>query len=473
MSSLTLRPRTDPLLRAWKNMIQNEFSGTGFEFRSPQQIKFKDRVDAFCSDPSSKSFDEIWTTETAVEHSNPGSEMLRTTFDGDIDELAAVIQMIRSAPEYNQHWEQRFTWSWALWELYTRLNESVSVVLTSESSAALSWLGAPTSGTFRERIQVAEQFREHYCSIVGHPTQETPHETPIKTELDELFHAIQTLTKDDLAAEIKGPYGEFYRYFYGGSRTDGGRTGSVELFDIASVVRAYASGEANDAYDKPKKPEFWGGTYWENWKEEYAEHVRTEIREQFTLDDLSPEEIAPLFKAITTAEGSDLSKPVATYVMGSQWGQYTWNDIVDHFSANPVEASQLLSLFFDDSYSVVNRLDAFKEHTIHLTETEDRSPGSIERMATSLLMFTNPEEHIGLPPARTKNFLNSKSTLPKYESGFRPKQYRTIIGPLRELRDEIRYEVNGCGSENTVTMLDVHSMIWIYGGEGEPTSNHI
>jgi hypothetical protein len=282
---------------------------------------------------------------------------------------------------------------------------------------------------------------------------------------------VANLDTDDIVAEIKGKYGEFYRYLYDGATTAGGNSHTVELADIGAVTRAYAAGKANDAYEKEEKPDYWSGDFWETWKETYADWVQTEIKSDFTLKNLSPDEIEPLFDAIVTTDGAELSKPVATYVMCSQWGQYTWNDVVDHFTDNPLEASQALSLFFDDSYHAETRLDAFREHTIHLTETEDRSPGSIERMATSLLMFTEPQQHLGLPPQTTKEFLESKTTLDSYNHGFDPRQYRRIIGPLRELRDEIEHQVreHDCGAD--VTMLDVHTLIYIFAKHGEPATN--
>lgn len=474
MPRLTLRPRTESLLRAWKSMIQQAPNGTGYNLTHPRQEEFQHRVETFRDNPSTEAFDAIWTPEAAVEHANPGGQMLRITFDGDIDDLVEFVNSVASATEYNHHWEDTLTWSWALWELYTRLNESVPVVLTEQTTGALGWLGAKPSGDFRSRMQTLQEFRDHYTTIVGHPTEDTAHHVSIKTELDEFFRALQSLDREDIAAQVKGDHGEFYKALYGGTGSAQIDTQNrVELSDIGTVVRAYAYGEANDAYDTGSRTEYWGGGYWENWKQSYATHVQTEIRDKFTLDELSPAEIEPLFEAITTTEGSELDKPVATYLMGSQWGQYTWNDIVDHFTENPVEASQALSVFFDESRPVINRLDAFKEHTIHLKETEDRSPGSIQRMATSLLMFSNPKEHLGLPPARTKEFLGDKSTLSNYKSAFQPQQYRKIIGPLRGLRDEIERQVRDYGSDNPVTMLDVHSMIWIYGGEGEPQSNHL
>lgn len=472
MTDFTLRPRADSLLRAWGQMIQTESNGPGFDFIHPRQSVFKKHADRFCANPRPASFDGIWTPEATVEHSNPGGALLRSAFDGDIDDLAEFLETLRTSTEYNRNWEELLGWKLALWELYTRLNESVPITVTSETTEALSWFGAPISGGFRERRQNIEQFRSHYESVVGHPTQGTSHEVPVKTELDQLFHAIQTLDSDEIGPQLKGPHSDFYQLLYGGGEVHGGR-GPVQLTGVVPIIRAFAWAKANSAYDKPSKPAFWGGTYWENWKESYANHVRTEIREQFTLDDISTEEIGPFFEALTNAEASDLGKPVATYVMGSQWGQYAWNDVVDHFSENATEASRVLSLFFDDSVSVMPRLEAFKEHTIHLTETEGRSPGSIERMATSLLMFTYPEKHLGLPSSRTRQFLEANATLPKYKSGFRPRQYQRIIGPLRGLRDDVRLMMDERNLDIDITMLDIHSMIWIFGGEGAPTSDDL
>ena len=475
MSSARWRPRATSLLREWGRLIANEPSGPGFDFTDPRQARFRERVDAFRTDPRAETFEDIWTPESAVAHANPGGQLLRQSFDGTMAELASFLDTLRTADEYRSTWEDRLPWHWALWEAYTRLNDAEPLVLTREAAAALSWLGTAPSGTFHERRRLLRAFAEEYASVVGHATAGTAHQVPTKTEIDELTHVVQSLDGTDISPHLKGPYGEFYRLLYGG----GGdpptedRCDRVTLSDVGPLVRAFAWGKANDAYDRDEAADYWGGTYWETWKEAYASHVATEIRDEYTLTDLQPDEIGTLFEALTNAEASGLSKPVATYVMGSQWGQYTWNDVVDHFRANAEEASQVLSLFFDESRPVVNRLEAFREHTIHLTETADRSPGSIERMATSLLMFTHPETHLGLPPSRTGQFLEERSTLERYESGFGPQQSRRAVGPLRGLRDELQSRLATHGSGGTVTMLDVHTLIWIYGGEGDPKPAHL
>lgn len=469
-----LRPRTKALLHAWKELVQMQSSGPGFDLSTPRQSLFVDRVRQFMRQPSTDSFDAIWEPDSAVSYNDPGGPLLRSSFDGNVDDLADFFDTLQTTETYNQRWEDRLNWSWALWELYTRLNDSVPVIITRETADALSWFGVATEKSFRGLRQQVEGFLEYYQSTIGHPSKDTAHEAPLKVELDELFRIIQSVDADAVSSQLKGPHGEFYRHLYGTASTDEGlRTQQVEFVGITPLIEAYAWGKANRAYEDEEKPAYWAGNYWETWKESYAQHIQREVRSEFTLTDLSPDDIGPLFEALTDNEGSNLNKPVATYVMGGQWGQYAWNDVVTHFRDNPVEASQVLSLFFDDSQPAVNRLEAFKEHTLHITNTEGRSPGSLERMATSLLMFTFPETHLGLPPARTKTLLEEKSTLPKYKSGFRPHQYRTIIGPFRGLRDDIQSLLTEKGYDTNVTMLDIHSLIWIYGGEGEPTDKEL
>lgn len=473
MTDLSLRPRTEAFLRRWKAMVRDRPRGTGYDLTASRQVAFLERVDAFVQDPAAETFDAIWTEDVAVEHANPGGPLLRSAFDGDIDELATFVETLRTADTYDPGWEDRLQWQYALWECYTRTNHAVPVIVTSESLDALAWLGEQPNGSFADRLATMKQFASCYSKVVGHATADTAHGVDPKTELDVLFRLIETVDSDDIVSELDGPHAEFYRVLYGGSSMAGGRSGPVRLTDIGPVVRAYARGVENGAYEEPSRPEYWGGTHWETWKDSYATHVENEVRGRFVLDDLSPGEIEPLFDILTTTDGAELSKPVVTYLMGSQWGQYTWNDVVDHFRNNPAEASRMLSMFFDESAHVVDRLSAFRQHTIHITESEGRNPGSIERMATSLLMFAFPDEHVGLPPARTKTFLEAYTTLPKYKSGFRPRQYWTVIVPLRSLRDELQYALDQREEEYTVTMLDIHSLIWIYGSKGSPEPRHL
>lgn len=475
MSKRFLLPRSEAFIRRWGEMIASEASGTGFDLRSPRQQVFLATIDEFHTEPTPENFDAIWSEGVTTEFNNPGGPILRSSFNGDLNDLVDFVDTLRSTESFDSDWEARMGgWKIPVWELFSRLSDS-SPIVTSESVAGLAWFGIDAARGFDSHRRALEDFCTMYDDIAGHPTAGTSYELEPRIEVDELMRLVQSLDKQSLAPELKGPYGDFYRVLYGGSEGEKGRVDAVELIDVGPIVRAYAWGKVNGAYVDDDNTPYWQGSHWENsWKEQYAQYIDTDVRDRFDLADLDPDDIDPLFEALMDRDASSLSKPVANQIMGSQWGQYTWNDVVDHFRGHPIEASQVLSLFFDDDVDVVDRLAAFREHTIHIAEEDGRGPGTLERMATSLLMFVYPEEHIGLPSARTKSFMEAKSTLPKFRSGFRPRQYWTVIVPLRELREELSAMLNDRGYEHTVSMIDVHSIIWMYGDdEREPTPEQL
>ncbi|AGN02382.1 hypothetical protein L593_12195 [Salinarchaeum sp. Harcht-Bsk1] len=459
------------MLRAWGEMIAEEPAGPGYSFTPNRQQVFQNRLEAFLENPCEETLEEFWSADAVDSADNPGQAILLAGFE-DYQDFASFLETLAAASEYDAAWEDTLTWKWALWELYSRSNTDEPGILTREACEALRWFGVECSGDFAERMDVLEAFRETYFDVVGHATKGTEHEASVRAEMEQLFHAFATLDSGDLSAQLKGPYSEFYRGLYGGSAMDRGRPDPVELVDIGPLAYAYAHGKVNDAYDEPDVSGFFGG-YWENWKREYCDYVEETIRDEFTLDDLEAEEIEPLFKALTDREATNLNASVIEYLMGGQWGQYVWNDVEEYFTSNPEEASAVLSEFFDSSKPDVTRLRLFREHTIHIKEEEGRSPGSIERMATSLMMVCEPDEQIGLPPSKTAEFVEAKTTLDDYESGFRPRQYRSVVNALRTFRDEIQSAVEELGGDQSVSMLDVHNVIWMYEDNGEPSNDEL
>lgn len=468
MASSVLRPGTDDLLRAWGAMVDADASGMGFGFGENRQTRFQSRATAFLDAPSRETLASLWCEDTVVAHDNPGADLLLSMFDGDAGELAAFCESLRSADEFDPAWADRLGWKWALWELYTRFNADTPTPLTEDAVEALEWFGLSVSGSFRERMAAVDEFVDRYDAVVGHPTAGSVHEGPVRVELEQLFHAVATLGPRDISPQLKGPHGQFYRHLYGGREAPAERTEQVTLVDETRTVYAYAWGKTNGAYEDERRTEFWGGTHWEDWKEDYTTYFDGTVRERYALTDLEADDIEPLFDDITRKDATDLGTSVAEYLMGGQWGQYVWNDVVEYFVSNPAEASGVLSLFFDDTPNVIDRLQAFREHAIHVSNRDGRSPGSIERMATSLQMLAFPDQHVGLPPRKTSVFMEERSTLPKYRSGFRPRQYRVVIPALRALRDEIGAALVELDADDDATMLDVHNVLWMYENEGKP-----
>ncbi|WP_238477021.1 hypothetical protein [Natranaeroarchaeum sulfidigenes] len=461
-------------IRTWGKMISTESEGPGFNFQQPRQAQFIDRYRSFLNNPSEETFRELWCDDAVVEHDNPNADILLQSFTGGADDFADFLRTFKEAEKYDPSWSDQLIWERALWELYSRLSPEEAAIITRKAEEGLAVFGISASGSYRDRIAVFQEFADWYQTTVGHPTAGTDHEVPVSVELEELFGAAATLSPRDLSAQLRGPYGPFYRFLYGGSEGMSGRTKKVALVDESEIVYAYAWGKKHNAYEREDQPEFWGGTYWESWKQQYAEYINNQVRSEFVLDDLDPCEIEPLFEDLTDEDAADLSRSVTKFIMGSQWGKYAWDDVVEHFQSAPEEASSLLSLFFDDTVNAITRLRAFREHTIHITDQPSRGPGSLQRMATSLLMFTELEDQLGLPSQRTAGFLENKSTLPEFKNGFRPDQYGVIIPPFRRLQKSIQQACDELGVDETATMLDVHNIVWIYnGGENEPRESEL
>ncbi len=473
MSLNITRPRAEHLLRAWGEMIAQEAEGDGFSFLSHRQQRFENRLNTFLDRPTEHTLEVVWSKDSFVAADNPHITVFLAPYD-DIDEVAMFLDELCHESEYNPDWEDTLIWKHALWELYTRTTPSTPGILSTEAIKGLRWFGIDIGGGFDGHLSSLAGFREYYTDVVAHPTGGTPHEVPIRIELEQLFHAIKELDQDAIATNLKTEYGDFYRLLYGGSDITEGRTDPVQLVDIGPLVSAYAYGKMNGAYDAEGIGKYYGGeNFWETWKETYCTYVDETIREEFTLTELEPEDVQPLFSKLTDTDATDLSSSVVKYLMGGRWGQYVWNDIEDYFVENPDEGSAVLSEFFDISKHEVPRLQAFREHTIHITDTEGRSPGSIERMATSLLMVAEPDKNIGLPPSKTATFVEAKTTLEDYKSGFRPIQYGVIIPALRTLRDEIQLALDTLKADQSASMLDVHNLIWMYEESGEPSESEI
>lgn len=144
-------------------------------------------------------------------------------------------------------------------------------------------------------------------------------------------------------------------------------------------------------------------------------------------------------------------------MMGGQFHRLTWGDIVDHCHEEPELAAGVLSDLFDEELPIVDRLNGFYEFFHHLTEREenDRSPGSLLRAATALLMYAFPQQHITFQYQRMDNFFGAYSSLDGLETGFDAPQYREVALACRDLREQIAEHTDD------TSMIDVQTLIYV------------
>lgn len=144
-------------------------------------------------------------------------------------------------------------------------------------------------------------------------------------------------------------------------------------------------------------------------------------------------------------------------MMGGQFHRLTWGDIVDHCHENPEEAAAVVSELYDEELPIVDHLNEFYEFTFHMTirDENNRSPGSLLRTATALLMYAYPQRHITFQYQRMYRFFREYSTSDGLDTGFNAQQYREVAIACRDLLGRIE---NRAGD---ASMIDVQTLVYV------------
>jgi hypothetical protein len=144
-------------------------------------------------------------------------------------------------------------------------------------------------------------------------------------------------------------------------------------------------------------------------------------------------------------------------MMGGQFHRLTWQDIVSYCHDNPDEAASVLSDLYNEELPIVDRLNEFYEFFRHLTTRDEnnRSPGSLLRAATALLMYAFPDQHITFQYQRMNNFFSEYSTLDGLDTGFNARQYHEVAIACRDLLSKIEDRTGDA------SMIDVQTLIYI------------
>jgi hypothetical protein len=226
---------------------------------------------------------------------------------------------------------------------------------------------------------------------------------------------------------------------------------------VDALIEAHVEARDSGAYDD-LETSHWGGTHIESWKWQFADYFEDVIRTEFDLTALTATDIPRFFAAIEEPDVEfDAVSNVPAHMMGGQFHRLTWQDIVSYCHDNPDEAAAVLSDLYNEELPIVDRLNEFYEFFRHLTtrDENDRSPGSLLRAATALLMYAFPDQHITFQYQRMNNFFSEYSTLDGLDTGFNARQYHEVAIACRDLLSKIEDRTGDA------SMIDVQTLIYI------------
>ena len=454
MSSTTPGQTLHSMLSGWKAAVSDSSSGTGYDLtESNRTAVCRRRVDAFLDSPSEDSFRRLWSDDAIVDYWAPNAAVILQVADDSLEDLAELVAEVRDADAYDPAWESLIDGS-GLWELYGRLHADRDPIPTDRANEALQRFRFEGHDERQARIAEIERFRETYEAVVGHATAGTDFELAIYAEVDELFTLVTTTDRVDVNAELHGPYERLYRPLIG-FRREPTPSDRIEWTGVEAVVENHLDAKDSGAYDD-HTTRHWGGTQIETWKWDYLEYFQEEICGGFDLDSLDADEIEPFFEAISEPDDRvDVVGDVPRKMMGNRFNVFAWNDVVDHCLMNPDDAAATLSTLFDEELPIEDRLHVFYEFASPPILENDRSPGSLLRAATALLMYAYPDRHVNFQYQRFSDFFEAYSTSDRLDTGFSASQYKEVVFACRDLLRLIeRYT-------DDASMLDVQTMIYI------------
>jgi len=455
----TLSQSLTPALAAWRELVSDGPTGPGMDFSESNRTQAcQRRCDAFLDDPTPETFRALWSDDALASYWAPSAAVLLGA-DAAIDTLHTVCSEMTTTEEFDPTWIDRVAGSgtaWGVYELYARLQGGVDPIPTLEAQLTLRALGYPDIDTPAAVTTAIRDFADEYESVVGHVTTDTTYELPVYAEIDEFFHLIQTTDRDTITAQVTGPYAALFRPLIG-HRVHTDSADPIEWQGVDALIEAHVEARDSGAYDD-LETSHWGGTHIESWKWQFAEYFENIIRAKFELTALTAADIPRFFAAIEDPDAEfDAVSNVPAHMMGGQFHRLTWKDIVAYCHENPDEAAAVLSDLYNEELLVVDRLNEFYEFFRHLTtrEENDRSPGSLLRAATALLMYAYPDRHITFQYQRMDNFFSEYSTLDGLDTGFNALQYYEVAVACRDLLTKIE-EYTGEAS-----MIDVQALIYI------------
>mgnify|MGYP006993518075 CR=1 FL=1 len=459
MTRSTLGQSIDSALSAWSELVDDGPTGPGIDFSETNRTRrCRARVDEFLDDSSKESFRALWCGETLASYWEPSPAMLLNADDA-VESLATVLSEMRTGDEFDPAWEGRFGENivpWGLYELHGRLQGGHEPIPSSEARTVLGELGHESGATRESVIEAIESFRERYEARVGHVSAGKPCELPIYAEIDEFFKLVETTDRETVSAQLTGPYASLFRPLIGYRfRTES--AAEIEWDGVDALITDHVEARDSGAYDDLETAH-WGGTHIESWKWQFEAYFQDVVKKEFDLTSLDPEDVPSFFDALEDPDTEfDVVSNVPAKMMGGRFHRLTWDDIVARCRDNPDEAAVVLSRLFDEEVAIVERLDEFYEFCRPLTDRaeNERSPGSLLRAATTLLMYAYPQRHLAFQYQRLDDFFSTYATVDGVDTGFNARQYQEVAIACRDLLERI------AAVTDDASMIDVQTLIYV------------
>ena len=178
------------ILEQWRTVVQRHAGGYSYGlFEGYQLSAIREAVEKFVSDPDRESFDDLWGYLHAAQGPDRSDQVYdRWTADNRTgEELAALIDEIVAASEYDPDWETQLGMKRPLWELYSLLHFERVPLVNPSTERGLAFFGYPRPRSFEQAQTYVADFKIDYTEIVGQASAETKHEIPVELEIDQLL----------------------------------------------------------------------------------------------------------------------------------------------------------------------------------------------------------------------------------------------------------------------------------------------
>lgn len=425
------------VLELWGEVASRYESDSEFKFDLNRQLNedLEARLADFLDNPNEENFREMWDLLHSAKMKGNATNILKR-WEGDLVELASLIEEIRDAETYDPEWEERYPARKTLWEFYGRLHIDDSPILNTADIKGLEFFFPDLSaGSYLEYKEVFERFRPIYEDVVGYATAGSDHEVTLNQEIDQLFNVIHKSDFESIADTSRADCKALYRTVIGWKFSAGEL--DIESGEVSAVVTDYVEATESESYN----PNLW--------KWDYASEVQTTLLEDYDLQQFAPEDVGAVLDALDVSP-ADLSQksneettPVLSLLTAEKGGEEADTTAWERFKTTGADhrraTADALAVLFDEEKHVTRRLAAFHESCREMDAEFD--PERLLTLASALLMSVHSERYVCYDRPLLQR-LFGRVDGPALEEGFDPHQYWLVNEFCAQLLPSVSEQVD-------------------------------